>query len=201
MKRLWVILGAVFVLSFAILGWVGSEIFRQAPPIPKEVVSTDGSVLIAAEQVSDGQNVWQAMGGMQVGSIWGHGSYVAPDWTADYLHREAVFILNTWSNGEYGRPYEALASEQQAVLRQRVQDMLRKNTYDEATGRITVDPLRAKAFEDNLKHYSDVFANGNKDYAIQRNAQSDPAKLRSLTAFFFWTAWASAANRPNNTIS
>ena len=86
------ILGAVFVLSFAILGWVGSEIFRQAPPIPKEVVSTDGSVLIAAEQVSDGQNVWQAMGGMQVGSIWGHGSYVAPDWTADYLHREAVFI-------------------------------------------------------------------------------------------------------------
>src|SRR6185369_4227059 len=76
-----------------------------------------------------------------------------------------------------------------------------KNTYDEATGRITVDPLRAKAFEDNLKHYSDVFANGNKDYAIQRDAQSDPVKLRQLTSFFFWTAWASAANRPDNTIS
>ena len=83
MKRLWIIFGAVFVLSFAILGWVGTEIFRQAPPIPKEVVTTTGTVLIAAEQVSDGQNVWQAMGGMQVGSIWGHGSYVAPDWTAD----------------------------------------------------------------------------------------------------------------------
>jgi len=74
MKRLWLILGAVFVFSFAILGWVGTEIFRQAPPIPKEVVTTDGSQLIAPEQVSNGQNVWQAMGGMQVGSIWGHGS-------------------------------------------------------------------------------------------------------------------------------
>lgn len=201
MKRLWIILGAVFILSFAILGWVGTEIFRQAPPIPKEVVTTDGTVVIAAEQVMDGQNVWQAMGGMQVGSIWGHGSYVAPDWTADYLHRECTFILNTWSNGEFGRNYDAATSEQQAVLRQRLQDMLRKNTYDEATGKITIDPLRAKAFEDNLKHYSDIFANGNKDYAIQKNAQSDPAKLRSLTSFFFWTAWASAANRPNNTIS
>jgi len=90
MKRLWLILGAVFVFSFAILGYIGTEIFRQAPPIPKAVVTSDGSILIAPEQVSDGQNVWQAMGGMQVGSIWGHGSYVAPDWTADYLHRECV---------------------------------------------------------------------------------------------------------------
>ena len=201
MKRLWIIFGAVFVLSFAILGWVGTEIFRQAPPIPKEVVTTNGSVVIAAEQVSDGQNVWQAMGGMQVGSIWGHGSYVAPDWTADYLHRECVFILNSWSNAEFGRGYDTLSSEQQASLRQRLQDLMRKNTYDEATGRITIDPLRALAFEDNLKHYTDVFANGNKDYAIQRGAQADPAKLRSLTSFFFWTAWASAANRPDNNIS
>ena len=67
MKRLWIILGAVFVFSFAILGWVGTEIFRQAPPIPKEVVTTDGTVLIAAEQISDGQNVWQAMGGKRCG--------------------------------------------------------------------------------------------------------------------------------------
>jgi len=145
MKRLWIILGAVFLISFSILGWIGTEIFRQAPPIPKEVVSTDGSVVIADEQVLDGQNVWQAMGGMQVGSIWGHGSYVAPDWTADYLHRESIFILNVWSNGEFGKAYDALPSEKQAALRQRLQDLMRKNTYDEATGRITVDPLRAKA--------------------------------------------------------
>ncbi|MEP6849965.1 MAG: nitric-oxide reductase large subunit [Acidobacteriota bacterium] len=201
MKRLWIILGAVFLVSFSILGWVGTEIFRQAPPIPKEVVSSDGSVLIAAEQVSNGQNVWQAMGGMQVGSIWGHGSYVAPDWTADYLHRESIFILDTWSAGDFGKGYDALGSEQQAALKQRLQDLMRKNTYDEATGRVTVDPIRAKAFEENLKHYSDVFTNGNKDYAIQRDAQSDPVKLRQLTSFFFWTAWASAANRPGNTIS
>ena len=92
MKKLWIIFGAVFLFSFSILGWIGTEIFRQVPPIPKTVVATDGKTLIAENEVLDGQNVWQAMGGMQVGSVWGHGSYVAPDWTADYLHREALYM-------------------------------------------------------------------------------------------------------------
>ena len=201
MKKLWILLIAVFLVSFAILGWIGAEIFRQAPPIPQQVVTTDGTVLIPAEDVMNGQNVWQAMGGMQVGSIWGHGSYVAPDWTADYLHRESLFILNEWSKNEFGGTYDTLASERQAALRQRLENLMRTNTYDEASGRITVDPLRARAFEENLKHYSEIFSQGNSEYAIQRNAQSDPAKLRQLNSFFFWTAWASAANRPNNTIS
>jgi nitric oxide reductase subunit B len=201
MKKLWLIFIAIFVCSFGILGWVGTEIFRQAPPIPREVVTTEGQVVIPAEMVSDGQNVWQAMGGMEMGSIWGHGSYVAPDWTADYLHRESLFILNDWSAKDFTKRYDDVTSEQKAVLRQRLQDIMRKNNYDEASGRLTIEPVRAQAFEDNLKHYSAIFTNGNTDYAIQRNAQSDPAKLRQLSSFFFWTSWASATNRPNNTIS
>ena len=201
MKGLWLLLGAVFVFSFAVLGWVGTEIFRQAPPIPTQVVTTDGKILINKDAVLDGQNVWQAMGGMQSGSIWGHGSYVAPDWTADYLHRECLFILNSWSSTQFSKPYDSLTTDQQAVFKNRLQELMRKNTHDVATGMITVDPVRAAAFEDNLKHYSEIFTNGNKDYAIQRDAQSDPVKLRQLVSFYFWTAWAAAANRPNNDIS
>lgn len=201
MKRLWLIFIAIFVCSFAILGWVGTEIFRQAPPIPHEVATTDGQVVIPAEAISDGQNVWQAMGGMEMGSIWGHGSYVAPDWTADYLHRESLFILNDWSARDFAKKYDDLGSEQKAILRQRLEDMMRKNNYDVASGRLTIEPIRAQAFEDNLKHYSEIFTSGNTDYAIQRYAQTDQTKLRQLTSFFFWTSWASATNRPNNTIS
>src|SRR5690349_178337 len=171
MKRLWILLVGIMLISFSVLGWVGSEIFHQAPPIPQEVVSTDGSVVIPADQIQDGQNVWQAMGGMQIGSIWGHGSYVAPDWTADYLHRESLFVLNEFSQKDFGREYEALNAEQQAAMKQRLQDTMRKNTYDPSTGKITIDAARAKAFEENLKHYSQIFTDGNKDYAIQRGAQ------------------------------
>ncbi len=201
MKKLWLIFVAIFVFSFAVLGWVGVEIFRQAPPIPREVVTTEGHVLIGAEEISNGQNVWQAMGGMQSGSIWGHGSYVAPDWSADYLHREALFILNEWSNTDFSNNYDKVTSEQQAMLRQRLQNTVRKNNYDEASGRLTIEPVRARAFEENLKHYTAIFTQGDTAYAIQRNAQADPTKLHQLNSFFFWTSWASAANRPNNTIS
>ena len=201
MRKLWVVFVVIFVFSFAILGWVGTEIFRQAPPIPEEVATTDGQVLTTGEEIQNGQNVWQAMGGMEMGSIWGHGSYVAPDWTADYLHRESLFILNEWSKTEFSKTYDDLASEQKAALRQRLQDIVRKNNYDERTGRLIIEPIRARAFEENLKHYAATFTNGNSNYAIQRNAQSDPAKLRQLNSFYFWTSWASATNRPNNTIS
>ena len=184
MKKLWMLFGFMFFASFAVLLWIGTEIFREAPPIPVQITTADGIVLVDEGEILNGQNVWQALGGMQIGSIWGHGSYVAPDWTADYLHREALFVLEDFANKEYGRKYEALESKEKAAVRQQMQDVLRTNTYDPTTKKIIIPPIRAKAFEANLKYYSDIFTNGNADFAIQRNSQSDPKKLREMTAFF-----------------
>ena len=111
MKRLWILLIGIMIISFSVLGWVGTEIFRQAPPIPRQVVRATARYLYPLK-IFDGQNVWQAMGGMQIGSIWGHGSYVAPDWTADYLHREALFILNDGRRRNSARTTIRLVSEQ-----------------------------------------------------------------------------------------
>ncbi len=54
------------------------------------MVAADGTVLMTRADILDGQEVWQSTGGQQMGSIWGHGAYQAPDWSADWLHREAV---------------------------------------------------------------------------------------------------------------
>src|SRR5215470_2714505 len=201
MRKLWILLTAVIVFSFAILGWIGTEIFREAPPVPREVVTSAGETVISPDQIGDGQNVWQAMGGMEIGSIWGHGSYVAPDWTADYLHRESLFILNEWSAGRFGSDGSSMLPEERAAILARLQTVIRTNTYDAASGKLVIDPIRQRAFEDNLRHYSGIFTDGSTEYAIQKNAQSDPVRLRQLTSFFFWTAWASSTNRPGNTIS
>ena len=95
------------MVSFAVLGWIGTRIYQEAPPIADRVVTSDGKVVIDTGEIEAGQNVWQSLGGMEVGSIWGHGSYVAPDWTADWLHREAMFILDRWANEAFGSNYEA----------------------------------------------------------------------------------------------
>jgi nitric oxide reductase subunit B len=84
------------IASFAVLIFYGTEIYRKIPPIPNQIVSTDGTVLATGQDIKDGQNVWQSIGGQTVGSIWGHGAYIAPDWTADYLHGNLFFCLTNW---------------------------------------------------------------------------------------------------------
>jgi nitric oxide reductase subunit B len=197
MKRLWIAFTLVMVLSFLVLGWIGTRIHQEMPPIPARVVTTDGTVVVAEGEIQAGQNVWQSLGGMEVGSIWGHGSYVAPDWTADWLHREAAFILDRWATAEFGAEYATLDGERQAQLQGRLATVMRTNTYDPATGAVTVAPVRAEAFQANLKHYSDVFADGKAEYAIPKGAVTDPDRLKKLSAFFFWTAWAASTSRPN----
>jgi nitric oxide reductase subunit B len=201
MRKLWISAAIVVVLSFGVLGWIGTRIYQEMPPIPDRVVTAGGSEVVASGEIAEGQNVWQALGGMEVGSIWGHGSYVAPDWTADWLHREATFVLNDWSQALHGLNYGHLTPEEQGALQARLQQMYRANTYDPATRTVTIDPVRAKAYQQCLAHYSDVFMKGHTAYAIPAGTVTDPAKMRQLAAFIFWTAWAASTDRPGETIT
>ncbi len=201
MKRLWFAFAAVLLLSFSVLGWIGTRIYQEAPPLPDKVVTDNGAVVVESGEISFGQNVWQTMGGMEVGSIWGHGSYLAPDWTADWLHREATFILGRWAQTEYHKPFGDLNEEQRLGLQGRLQQIIRTNRFDAATQTITIDPIRAEAFQDNVRHFSEVFTKGNTAYAIPANAVSGTDKLKALSAFFFWTSWAASTNRLGDHIS
>ena len=201
MRNLWLGFAAVMVISFLILGWVGTRIYQEMPPIPDKVVTTDGTTLIDKGEITAGQNVWQTMGGMEIGSVWGHGSYTAPDWTADYLHREAVFILDRWANDEFNMPFDQLEDEHQGQLTARLTKQFHANNYDPETRTLTIEPLRAEAFSANVEHYRTVFMEGNAAYAIPAGAISDMERLRKFTQFFFWTSWAATANRPGDIAS
>ena len=97
-KKLWIAFGLIMLISFAVLGGVGYQAINNGPPIPAKVVTTDGALLFTGEAIRDGQNVWQSTGGQEIGTIWGHGAYVAPDWSADYLHRQSEIVLNRWAS-------------------------------------------------------------------------------------------------------
>lgn len=185
MKKLWIGFAIVFTLSFSVLGWIGTRIYQEMPPIPDAVLTTDGVIVIPSRDVSSGQNVWQSMGGMEVGSIWGHGSYTAPDWTADWLHREIMFVLDEWAEQDAGKPYAQLSKEEQARLGGRLETIYRANTFDRTTNTIRIEPVRARAFQACLKHFSDVFMNGNNSYAIPAGTIRSPERMRQMAAFFF----------------
>ncbi len=201
MKRLWLIGAIVVVASFSVLGWIGGRIYQEMPPIPDRVMTADGREVVAAGEIAKGQNVWQSLGGMQVGSIWGHGSYVAPDWTADWLHRELTYVLNEWSQKQFAAPFDRLPIEDQARLQARLQSMYRNNTYDRQKNIIVIDDIRARAFDSVAAHYDGVFSKGETAYAIPAGAVSTGERRHALATFVFWSSWCASTNRPNDTVT
>lgn len=206
-RTLWISFILVMVISFGILGYYGIEIYRQAPPIPEKVVTPDGTVIMTESEIKDGQNVWQSMGGHQVGTIWGHGAYQAPDWTADWLHREALYMLDKLAENEYGAAYDQLDAEQQSVLEFRLQKEIRENTYDPATKTTTISPMRAMAFEAISEYYRGLFMddpqfnNLREAYAIPANSIRGEDRMSWMNAFFFWATWSTITERPGKDIT
>lgn len=200
-NMLWRWLGLVFILSFGALGYLGWQIYLSAPPIPRAVATTEGQVLFTGEQIQRGQQVWLAAGGQQQGSVWGHGAYVAPDWSADWLHREAVELKALRTRALAADPQAPTVSERGAVDAG-LREEMRRNTYDAASGTVTVSPLRAQAIRAVAGHYDSVFGSDpalaqlREQYAMVDDTVPARADREALTAFFFWSAWAAATDRP-----
>src|ERR1039457_7040792 len=118
-KRYWLALAIVIIGSFAVLGVVGRKMISQAPPIP-DVYTTDGQLLFTGSSITDGQGVWQSIGGQEIGTVWGPGAYVAPDWSADWLHRESEILLDRWAQHAGAANFAGLNPDQQAVFKARL---------------------------------------------------------------------------------
>jgi len=176
--------------------------------MPERVVSADGRTVYTRADIEKGRQVWQSIGGQQLGSVWGHGGYVAPDWTADWLHREALAILDIWARREQGVDgYASLDPGRQAAYRQRLQQSIRRNTYDASTGTIVIDEDRAEAIATVASHYDSLFGNGadtqglREAYAMKNDTVPDPEHRRALAAFYWWTAWAAVTERPGKSVT
>ncbi|GJL82450.1 MAG: nitric-oxide reductase large subunit [marine bacterium B5-7] len=190
---------------FGILLFMGQQIYQQAPPIPEAVKSVAGEILFTRDDIETGQNVWQSIGGMEQGSIWGHGSYLAPDWSADWLHREAEALLTLLTND----PIPGLSPAQKTALQKvELQEEMRKNTYDPATGVIVVSENRAKAIKQVEGHYLSLYEGDTaeslalrRDYAFPVHGLLTRTQAEQLSAFYFWTAWGATTNRPGQNIT
>jgi len=202
--RLWRWLALIFVLSFGALGFLGYQIHLAAPPIPASVVDADGRTLFTGAQIQAGQQVWLASGGQQQGTVWGHGAYVAPDWSADWLHREAS-ALQALRLDQHVQAQPTLSSADRAAIAVTLREEMRHNGYDETSGVLKVSNDRALAIRRVASHYDSLFGSDpalaelRSQYAMRAGNVPDAADRQALTAFFFWSSWAAATDRPGET--
>jgi nitric oxide reductase subunit B len=202
-RKYWALLIVVLIITFTILGLCGREVYNQAPPIPTQVQSADGKVLFTRDDIYAGQSAWQSVGGMDLGTIWGHGAYQAPDWSADWLHRELTAWLDLAAQDAYHQPYAQLPADQQATLRAQLQTEYRGDRLG-SDGALTVSARRAQAMAQTQDYYMRLFGDDPElqssrvTYAMKVDTLPDTTRRTLLTHFFFWTAWAAATDRPGS---
>ena len=113
-----------FVVGFAILGYLALRVHAEHAPVPGRVVDETGRLLMTREAILQGLEAFLTHGLMQFGSVYGHGAYLGPDFTADYLHRQAEFM-----RGYYGGGPEA-EEKGRAAAEEKVRRELQTNRYD-----------------------------------------------------------------------
>jgi nitric oxide reductase subunit B len=168
---------------------MGFLTYQSGPPIPAHVVSASGTAVFTGADVRAGQDVFLRNGLMEYGSIFGHGAYLGPDFTADYLHRSADLVK---------AGYGGSGSDSAA---QRTRTDFKTNRYDAAAGVLTFSDAQAAAFTTLRQHYAQEFSSPEGKNGLRPSAITNPEQIRQLTSYFAWSAWASAADRPGTDYS
>ncbi|WP_326543932.1 nitric-oxide reductase large subunit [Pseudorhodoferax sp.] len=205
-RKYWYTLIGVCIVMFSLLGYYGAEVYRSAPPIPTQVVGAEGKALFGKDDILDGQTAWQSVGGMQLGSVWGHGAYQAPDWTADWLHRELTAWLELGAQQRHSRPFAELDAAAQGALRAELKAEYRGNRVD-AGNKLVLSERRVQAVAQTAAYYDQLFSDApalrksRQSFAMKENTLPSAERRQDLAQFFFWTAWAAATERPGTVVT
>jgi nitric oxide reductase subunit B len=175
----------VALAGFFVLVLMGYQTYQSHPPIPDRVVSESGQAVFSGDDIRAGQDVFLKNGLMEYGSIFGHGAYLGPDFTADYLHRSAEKVASAY--GENGAA--------------RTETDFKANRYDEQTKTLTITDAQATAFTDLQAHYANTLGDPRGRTGLRPNAITAADDIRKLTSYFAWSAWAASANRPGKNYS
>ncbi len=193
----------LLAICFGVLIFGGYLIGREKPPVPARAATSAGEAVFSGKDVMDGQRHYFSRGGQHIGTIWGHGSYLAPDWSADFLHRTGLYLaaryhgLDSRQAAAFSqKDFDALDEGAKAGLRASVTAELKKNRYDPASGVLTLTTRQAEAFRALEPYYTELFRSGDDRMGIQPGIVGSDAEGHAITSFFAWLSWAAVTKRP-----
>ena len=191
----------VMIFGFSLLIWVTAKTYSGAPPIPAQVVGTTGQVLFAGGDIQDGQEVFLKYGLMEHGTLWGHGAYLGPDYTAEYLHRLAEIGRDPLAQGRYGRPFHDLSEGQALEIGARLKSQLKQNRFDPDTDTLRFSEAEEASYRLQREEWRNYFAGEKAAVGLPRKFIQDDRELEHLADYFAWATWATVAPRPGKDYS
>jgi len=196
-------IGLILLLEFAVLIWVttGSYYRDLKPPIPEKVIDKSGMVVFTSTDIENGQQIFLKKALMNNGSIWGHGAYLGPDFSAQYLHNLAMEVRNFIATEKYHTTFAELNPEQSKSIVGLTRDFLIRNRYDKQSQTLIFTETEKKSFNDQISYWKDYFQHTPGNRGLPKMMIVDQDELKQLTSFFAWAAWATTANAPGKNYS
>jgi nitric oxide reductase subunit B len=191
----------VMIFGFSLLTLVTVKTYQGAPPIPARVVDAAGQTLFTGEDIKGGQEVFFKYGLMEHGTLWGHGAYLGPDYTAEYLHRLAEIGRDTLAQERYGKTFQALSRGQALEIGETLKGILKQNRYDRGTDVLTFTDAEATSYRTQAGEWQSYFMGANPAPGLPSRYIHDEGELKRLNAYFAWATWATVAQRPGTNYS
>lgn len=186
----------VMAFGFGVLIYLTVKVHHDAPPIPQQVVDTRGTVIFDKLNIESGQEVFLKYGLMDNGSIWGHGGYLGPDFSAQYLHNLGLDVAEALAQQQFGQTFEDLSASERAMIEGLISAELKQNRFNPSTDQLTVTDAEVASFNRQIDYWAEYFLKPDRNGGLPAKFLVAGDELRDLTAFFAWTAWASVTNRP-----
>jgi len=189
-SKAWVQAVAVVVIfGFFVLGLLAYRTYSGEAPIPGRVVDPGGTLLFTRDDILGGQQVFLRNGLMEYGSIFGHGAYLGPDYTADYLRRSASAV------------YELHGGEKASGANGQTVAEFKANRYDGSGDTLSFTEAQSTAYRQLKDYYYALFSDSSTRSGLRPRAIGERSDTDQLTAFFAWSAWVAAATRPGTDYS
>src|SRR5690349_1535440 len=181
--------GLVVIVGFFVLVLLAYQTYKSDPPIPDKVVDPAGHTVFTGDDIRSGQKVFLHHGLMEYGANFGHGAYLGPDFTDDYLHRSSSIVQTE------------LGGSGSDSARQQTVDQFQTNRYDSSSKTLPFSAQQASAFGQLQAHYASLLDSDTTRYGLLPNPVNSPTEIHQLTAFFAWSAWAASTRRPGHNYS
>jgi len=186
----------VMVPGFAVLSFLTVLTYENAPPMPRRITDQAGTVLLTGADLQRGQDVFLKRGLMEHGTLWGHGAYLGPDYSAEYLHRLAEIARDGVARERQGRPYAELGPDAATAVDGAVRRLLKENRYDPANDTLGFSAGEAAAWEAQKAEWAQYFSGSTPPPGLPGSYIGNRGELEALGSYFAWAAWATVANRP-----
>lgn len=189
----------VTVLCWAAMIVATVATYRQAPPLPQQMVDRSGAVVMTRAGIVAGKSGFQQSDLMDYGSLYGMGSYFGEDFTAEYLVRLGNEVRDNLALARYGKRFAQVETTLQPGLTEAMQAELKGIDLSRST--VALPDAVAKAIVTLRPQIARMLLTSDFSHGYTRAYSLDDKSATDTADFLLYSSLTTIARRPGQDVS